>query len=109
MSKLQPIVRRSWIYLSNLNNETTPKDILDCLDQRYSNQYVCEKINRKYESRVASFRLGVPMHMENGVKSLNFWLAGTFVDSYRFSKKRVSSDNTNLHQAQQQQLQESAI
>ncbi|KAG5894053.1 hypothetical protein JTB14_037895 [Gonioctena quinquepunctata] len=109
MSKLQPIVRRSWIYLSNLNNETTPKDILDCLDQRYSNQYVCEKINKKYESRVASFRLGVPMHMENEVKSLNFWLAGTFVDSYRFPKKRVSSDNTNFHQAQQQQLQESAI
>ncbi|KAG5866701.1 hypothetical protein JTB14_018608 [Gonioctena quinquepunctata] len=109
MSELQPIVRRSWIYLSNLNNETTPKDILDCLDQRYSNQYVCERINKKYESQVASFRLGVPMHMKNEVKSLNFRLAVTYVDSYRFPKKRVSSDNTNFHQAQQQQLQESAI
>lgn len=98
MARLKPLGRVSWIYLSNLSKETTAGDILACLDGKYTDQYMCEPIKRDYETRVASFKLGVPAHMEAQVKSLDFWVAGTFVDTYRFPRKPKKNFQQALEQ-----------
>lgn len=98
MARLKPLERVSWIYLSNLSKGTTASDILACLDVKYIDEYICEPIKRDYETRVASFRLGVPAHMEAQVKSLDFWVAGTFVDTYRFPRKPKKNFQQALEQ-----------
>lgn len=88
MTRLKTVERLSWIYLSNLEKDITPEDITACLDDTYADKYVCQKLTRNYPTKVASFKLGVPTHMERQVKSLDFWIAGTIVDTYRFRGKK---------------------
>ncbi|KAG5885305.1 hypothetical protein JTB14_002862 [Gonioctena quinquepunctata] len=71
MASLKVINRLGWIYLSGFHPETTKEDLLKCLDVKFADQYICEKITKRLNPKMLSFKLGVPIQLEKQVGSPN--------------------------------------
>lgn len=83
----------SFIYLSNLNINTSPESILEVLDPKYRHLYVCTKLRSKFERpRSAAFKLGIPETMKNLYLSKDFWPTGCYVAEF---KAKTSSQPTS--------------
>ncbi|KAG5869876.1 hypothetical protein JTB14_013868 [Gonioctena quinquepunctata] len=64
MASLKVINRLGWIYLSGFHPDTTKEDLLKCLDGKFADQYICEKITKRLNPKMLSFKLGVPIQLE---------------------------------------------
>lgn len=85
------LAKLSWIYLSNLDVNTTPDNIIEALDQNFKHLYKCEKLPSKFKNpRSAAFKLGVPEQFENKYLSVDFWPDGCFVGKYNPPRKAVN-------------------
>lgn len=77
------IAKLSWIYLSNLDVNTTPQDVVSVLDRKYAHIYQCQKLPSKFKNPMsAAFRLGVPEELKNKYLSSDSWPDGCYVDEY---------------------------
>lgn len=78
------IVKLSWIYLSNLDVQTKPDDILAVLDPKLAHIYQCHKLPSRFQNpNSAAFKLGIPEDLEEKYLSTDFWPDGCVVDRYR--------------------------
>ncbi|KAG5897713.1 hypothetical protein JTB14_007551 [Gonioctena quinquepunctata] len=57
MASLKVINRLGWIYLSGFHPDTTKEDLLKCLDGKFADQYICEKITKRLNPKMLSFSL----------------------------------------------------
>ncbi|CAG9773891.1 unnamed protein product [Ceutorhynchus assimilis] len=78
------MVKLSWVYLSNLDIETKPDDILAVLDPKFTHIYQCHKLPSRFENpNSAAFKLGIPEELEEKYLSTNFWPDGCVVGRYK--------------------------
>lgn len=77
------LAKLSWIYISNIDVNTTPENIIEALDPTHKNLYKCEKLPSKYRNpQSASFKLGVPETLEGHYMSSDFWPDGAYIAKY---------------------------
>ncbi|KAG8304128.1 hypothetical protein J6590_101838 [Homalodisca vitripennis] len=57
VTRLKTAMKRSWIFISNLDIEITKSDIESSLSSSSVNNYVCEEVEPKYDS-YKSFKIG---------------------------------------------------
>ncbi|KAG5867066.1 hypothetical protein JTB14_001892 [Gonioctena quinquepunctata] len=103
MASLKVINRLGWIYLSGFHPDTTKEDLLKCLDGKFADQYICEKITKRLNPKMLSFKLGVPIQLEKQVGSLEFWPKGIIVEKYtpqiyRSHQKKFQKEQQNQQQ-----------
>ncbi|CAG9773583.1 unnamed protein product [Ceutorhynchus assimilis] len=80
------MVKLTWVYLSNLDFETKPDDILAVLDPKFAHIYQCHKLPSRFENpNSAAFKLGIPEELEEKYLSTNFCVVGRY--------KNVGRDN----------------
>lgn len=96
-AKLKVVSRLKWIFISNISSDVTSEDVISCLDEKYKDQYICEK-KILANPKIASFKLGVPEHMEQVLLSRTYWPRGTWVDKYNFPKKKTVNYNHTSHE-----------
>lgn len=93
------LAKLSWIFLANLEVNTSPADITEILDPQYNHLYKCEKLKSKYRNpRSAAFKLGVPELMEPKCLAPDFWPDGCYVDHYRFRNHNKDMENEAVKQ-----------
>lgn len=89
----------SFIYLSNLNIDTSPESILEVLDPKYRHLYICTKLRSKFERpRSAAFKLGVPETMKNQYLSKDFWPTGCYVAEFKAKTLSQPSSYSRIFQ-----------
>lgn len=83
-----------FIYISNLDVNTTPENITDLLDPKSKDLYVCEKLRSRFKNpRSAAFKLGVPEELEVQYLSPDFWPSGCYVATFAQKTQQQNARN----------------
>ena len=89
-SKIIPLERSCWIYVSNLSPDQTTDDISDVLSELdQDSKFEVEKpphLNRRETS--SAFTIRAPIRFQKTLLDPNFWPANTYVNRYFFSKNK---------------------
>ncbi|CAH0552501.1 unnamed protein product [Brassicogethes aeneus] len=76
---LKVVEKNAWIYVTNLHEETTEKQIEDYLATICKTQ--CEKLTQNFEnSKKSSFKICAPYKFKNQILDGNIWPEGTLIN-----------------------------
>lgn len=98
-AKLKPVERSTWIYISNLDLETTAEDITDVLREvDKTADFEVEK-REVAKGRKCSFIIKAPLKYEDTLRDVGFWPAEVYVNRYYFPKQKTNFSNVQQQAA----------
>lgn len=74
---------RQWVYVGNLSSDCTIEMIGSHLKSNHVEVLSCEKLTSKQE-HVASFKVGIPTHVQNKIFNSEIWPIGVLVKPFVF-------------------------
>lgn len=95
ITDLQTVKQMGWIFISGLDPKTTKEKLVNYVRKFKEEDIIldCEKLNTNNESRVASFKLGVPSECKKDVMDEKLWPKGTILNHFfmknRFMKRKM--------------------
>lgn len=98
-AKLKPVERSTWIYISNLDLETTAEDIMDVLREVDKNADFEVEKREVAKGRKCSFIIKAPLKYEDTLRDVGFWPAEVYVNRYYFPKRKTNFSNVQQQAA----------
>lgn len=86
-SALKTVPKKSYLFVSRLHPDTTCGDIIDFLKPDFP-EVECERIESKYATHYASFKVTVSLHKNSRAMDPNLWPEGTYVSRFFLPRKR---------------------
>jgi len=90
-SGLKPAERKSWIFVSRCDINTTAEELIGYLKDSGLGEVSCEKLKTKH-NQCSSFKVSVPENNFNTVLKDDFWPQGIFVKEFEFPRNIFRSE-----------------
>ena len=78
------IIKLEWVFLSGLDLDTKPEDIMEFLNQfQLDKGCQCSKMKTKKDHLYSSFKLGVPGDKKSLIMNADLWPCGTIINHFQ--------------------------